>query len=88
MAHLRAESRARAEETGAAIARKHAQYVTDLLTFVRTLTSPDASMQAALWAAYLRGIISAMCADVGATAAGDILRRVGEAAREGMPDAH
>lgn len=88
MAHLRAASRAAAGQTGAAIARKHVRYITDLLTFVRTLrATPDEGMPLDLWAAYLRETISGMCSDVGSEAANEILRNVVDAAKE-APDAH
>lgn len=88
MAHLRAESRAAADQTGTAIARKHVRYITDLLTFVRTLkATPDGGMQSDLWTAYLRETIAGMCSDLGPDTARAILRRVADEAK-GASDAH
>lgn len=95
-AHLCAESRAAAAHTGAAIARKHLDYLTDLLTVVRVLKAPPDDLQTVLWTAYVREILAGMHRHLGSDATSDVLlgiaRQTEEELRQRKPtggsDAH
>ena len=95
-AHLRAESHAAAAHTGAAVARKHIDYLTDLLTIVRVLKGPTDELQATFWTAYVREILAGMHRHLGPEATSavllDIARQTEEEIRRSKPagasDAH
>jgi hypothetical protein len=86
---------AAAADTGAAIARKHLDYLTDLLTIVRILKGPTDELLSSFWSAYVREILSGMHRHLGAQATSavllDIARQTEEEIqrqRAGGSDAH
>ena len=93
-ARLRAESRASAADTGAAIARKHVQYLSDLMGIVRVLsaTLPADEVRTELWTAYVREILTGMHVQLGAATTSTVLmaiaREIEDEIRAGVPHAH
>ena len=95
-ARLRApEAHAAAAHTGAAIARKHLDYLNDLLTIVRVLKGPTDEMQSAFWTAYVREILGGMHKHLGPEATSAVLLNIArqtedeiQRGRAGGSDAH